>query len=276
MYTSSFAKFARTLGLAVSGLLLIGSARADIVSTIQNAKSGTTVNVSGTYSVTVRINVPSGVTVTGPATFNFNGASAGFVPGSNTRLNQLTVTNVNGVGIYIYGTSGSIINSCVATGNKNTGIQIQGAGATNNTIQYCQSYSNVDTATYGQNADGFTCKFGTGSGNVFKNCISHNNSDDGWDLWQAGAPVTITSCQAYSNGSLSQGNGNGFKMGASGDKNAHVMTSDTAHNNSGTTGCGFTQNGNTGATKITGCNSYSNKNKDVLNNCVVSGSTMQL
>lgn len=276
MSTSSLVKFPRIVGLAAAGLFLLGSARADIVSTIQNAKSGTTVNVSGTYSVTTRINVPSGVTVTGPATFNFNGASAGFVPGNNVRLNQITVTNVNGVGIYIYGTSGSVINSCVATGNKNTGIQIQGAGATNNTIQYCQSYNNVDTATYGQNADGFTCKFGTGSGNVFKNCISHNNSDDGWDLWQAGAPVTITSCQSYSNGSLSQGNGNGFKMGASGDHNAHVMTSDTAHNNSGTTGCGFTQNGNTGATKITGCNSYSNKNKDVLNNCVISGSTMQL
>jgi len=87
----------------------------------------------------------------------------------------------------------------------------------------------------------------------------------------------VTSCQAYSNGSLSAGNGNGFKMGSSGMNLAHVMTSDVAHNNSGTTGCGFTQNGNTGATKIISCNSYSNKNKDVLTNCVLSGgSTMQL
>src|SRR5476651_2642883 len=86
---------------AVATLLGCSLAKADIVSTIESAKSGTTVNVSGTYSVTVRINVPSGVTVTGPATFNFNGATAGFVPGSNCRLNQLTVTGVNGVGIYI-------------------------------------------------------------------------------------------------------------------------------------------------------------------------------
>jgi pectate disaccharide-lyase len=143
-------------------------AKADIVSDIQNASSGTTVYVSGTYSISTRINVPSGVTVKGPATFNFNGASAGFVPGNNTRLDQLTVTNVNGVGIYIYNTSGSVINSCVAHGNKNTGIQIQGSGARNNTIQYCQSYNNIDTATSGQNADGYAAKFSTGTGNVFK------------------------------------------------------------------------------------------------------------
>jgi len=270
-------RLARIAGLGATVLLGAGALHADIVSTIQNAASGTTINVSGTYSVTTRINVPSGVKVVGPATFNFNGASAGFVPGSNTRLDQLTVTNVNGVGIYIYGTSGSVINSCIATGNKNTGIQIQGSGATNNTIQYCQSYSNVDTATYGQNADGFACKFSTGSGNVFKNCLGHHNSDDGWDFWQAGAAVTVTSCQAYNNGSLSQGNGNGFKMGSSGMSLVHVMTSCKAYSNSGTTGCGFTQNGNTGATKIISCSSYSNKSKDVLTNCVLSGgSSMQL
>lgn len=271
-------RLAKVLSVGFAAASIGGSAAlADIVSTIQGAASGTTIKVSGTYSITTRINVPSGVTVTGPATFNFNGASAGFVPGNNTRLNQLTVTNVNGVGIYIYGTSGNIINSCIATGNKNTGIQIQGAGAKNNTIQYCQAYNNIDTATYGQNADGYACKFSTGTGNLFKNCLGHHNSDDGWDFWQAGAPVSVTSCQAYNNGSLAQGNGNGFKMGSSGMNLVHVMTSCKAYSNSGTTGCGFTQNGNTGATKIIGCSSYSNKSKDVLTNCVLSGgSAMQL
>jgi len=259
-------------------LLTLGAvaARADIVSTIQGAKSGTTVNVSGTYNISVRINVPSGVTVTGPATFNFGGASAGFVPGNNVHLNQLTVTGVNGVGIYIYGTSGSVINSCVAEGNQNTGIQIQASGANNNTIQYCQSYNNIDTATQGQNADGITCKFGAGSGNVIKNCIMHDNADDASDLWQAGAPVTFTSCTAYSNGKLSQGNGNGFKMGSSGMNLAHSYTSCISHNNSGVNGgSGFNQNGNVGAVHLTTCHSYSNQNKDVLNNCILSNCTMQ-
>jgi len=268
------------LNVSLSIALLIAgatAARADIVSTIESAKSGTTVNVSGTYSVTVPINVPGGVTVTGPATFNFNNAANGFVcNGNNVRLNQITVTGSGNVGIYIYGHSGCVINSCVAEGNANTGIQIQASGASNNTIQYCQSYNNVDTATQGQNADGITCKFGAGSGNVIKNCIMHDNADDGSDLWQAAAPVTFVSCSAYSNGKLSQGNGNGFKMGASGDKNAHSYTSCIAHNNSGVNGgSGFNQNGNTGAVHLTTCHSYSNQNKDVLNNCVLSNCTMQ-
>ena len=127
----------------------------------------------------------------------------------------------------------------------------------------------------GQNADGFACKFGTGTGNKFVNCDAHQNSDDGYDFWQAGAAITVTGCQAYNNGSLAQGNGNGFKMGASGDHNAHVFNNCTAHNNSGTSGCGFTQNGNTGNVHLTGCNSYSNKHVDVLNNCTLVNCTMQ-
>jgi parallel beta-helix repeat protein len=250
-------------------------AQADIIDTIQAAKSGTTVNVSGTYSVSRQCNVPSGVTVTGPATFNFNNAGNGFVPGNNVRLNSITVTGVNHPGIYIYGTAGCVINSCVAEGNLNSGIQIQGSGAKNNTIQYCQSYNNVDTATAGQNADGYSCKFSSGSGNKFVSCIAHDNADDGYDLWQAGAAVTFTSCQAYSNGKLAQGNGNGFKMGSSGMNLAHTLTSCISHNAGGTTGCGFTQNGNVGNCHLTTCHSYSNKHTDVLNNCTLSNCTMQ-
>jgi parallel beta-helix repeat protein len=260
-----------------AGIVLAGSlmAQADIIDTIQAAKSGTTVKVSGTYSVSRQCNVPAGVTVTGPATFNFNNAGNGFVPGNNVRLNQITVTGVNHPGIYIYGKSGCVINSCNATGNKDTGIQIQGSGAANNSIQYCQSYNNVDTATAGQNADGFACKFGSGSGNKFITCYASNNSDDGFDLWQAGAAVTFTGCQAWSNGKLSAGNGNGFKLGSSGMSLAHSLTSCISHNNAGTTGCGFTQNGNTGNTHLTTCHSYSNKHTDVLNNCTLSNCTMQ-
>lgn len=265
--------------LSSVALLVAGAvgARADIVSTIESAKSGQTVYVSGTYSVTVPIYVPGGVTVTGPATFKFNNAANGFIcNGNNVRLNQITVTGSGNVGIYIYGVSGCVINSCVAEGNANTGIQIQGSGANNNTIQYCQSYNNVDVATQGQNADGITCKFGAGSGNVIKNCIIHDNADDASDLWATGAPVTFLNCTAYSNGKLAQGNGNGFKMGSSGMNLAHSYTSCIAHNNSGVNGgSGFNQNGNVGAVRLTTCHSYSNQNKDVLNNCVLVNCTMQ-
>jgi hypothetical protein len=259
--------------IVMAGSLL---AQADIIDTIQAAKSGTTVNVSGTYSVSRQCLIPAGVTVTGPATFNFNNAGNGMVPnGNNVRLNQISVTGVNHPGIYIYNRSGCVINSCNSYGNKDTGIMIQGSGSANNSIQYCQAYNNYDSATGGQNADGFGCKFGSGSGNKFVSCISHNNSDDGYDLWQAGAAVTFTSCQAYSNGSGSAGNGNGFKMGSSGMNLAHTLTSCIAHNEGGTTGCGFTQNGNTGNCHLTTCHSYSNKHTDVLNNCSLSNCTMQ-
>jgi parallel beta-helix repeat protein len=269
--------------VALSGLLLACSAtrtaKADIVSTIEDAASGSTISVSGTYSVTVPIYVPAGVTINGPATFNFNKAANGIIlQKGNDHLNELTVTNSGNVGIYVYESANNVVNSCIAEGNANTGIQVQGSGASNNSIQYSQAYNNIDTATDGQNADGIDVKFGAGTGNVLKNDISQNNADDGYDFWEAGNVVTVTSCQSYSNGKLTEGNGNGFKMGAAGDDIAHVYTSCIAHNNSSpndTGGSGFTTNGNTGKCKLTTCHSYSNQSNDVLGNSVLSNCTMQ-
>jgi parallel beta-helix repeat protein len=265
-------------GLAAAAVFAVCSAgRADIIDTIQAAKSGQTVNVSGTYSVNRQCNVPDGVTVTGPATFNFNNAGNGFVPGNNVRLNSLTVTGVNHPGIYIYGKSGCVINSCIAMGNKDTGIQIQASGANNNTIQYCQGKQNADSS--GGNADGIDVKFGSGTGNVLKNCDAHQNSDDGYDFAGAGAPVTVNNCTAYSNGSWGGkvGNGDGFKMGLSGyPGEAHHYTGCTAHDNTaGDTGSGFDSNNNTGGCVLTQCHSYNNKQADRLQNCTLINCTMQ-
>jgi len=267
-------QFGITLSAVVLGAIV---SRADIIDTIQAAKSGQTVNVSGTYSVTRQCNVPDGVTVTGPATFNFNNAGNGFVPGNNVHLNSLTVSGVNHPGIYIFGKSGCVINSCIGKGNKDTGIQIQGTGANNNTIQFCQGIQNADSA--GGNADGFACKFSSGTGNVFKNCDAHQNSDDGYDFAAAGAPVTVNNCSAYSNGNWNgkTGNGCGFKMGLSGyPGEAHHYNSCIAHNNTaGDTGSGFDSNNNTGGCVLTTCHSYSNKQADRLQNCVLNNCTMQ-
>jgi len=266
----------KCIGAGITTALLTGAiAKADIRSTIQAAASGTTVTCSGTYSLTASITVPSGVTVKG-GTFNFNNAGNGFVlSGTNCKLYSLTVTAVNHPGIYIYGGSGCRVDSCTTTSNYNTGIQIQGSTAKNNTIYNCISKTNYDSATGGQNADGYACKFSTGSGNLFQSCDAHQNSDDGWDFWQAGAGVTVTGCKSYSNGSGSAGNGNGFKFGSSGMSIAMTYTSCTAYSNAGTTGHGFDTNGNTGSHKLTGCKSYSNKTADRLGNSVLSGCTMQ-
>jgi pectate disaccharide-lyase len=133
-----------------------------------------------------------------------------------------------------------------------------------NLILNCDSYDNADAT--GENADGFACKLTTGNGNVFRGCISHNNSDDGWDLFtktETGAigPVTIEDCIAYNNGMLSNGtvpssgDGNGFKLG--GDKIAvnHIVRRCIAFNNKKH---GFTHNSNSGSIQISNCTSWHN------------------
>jgi hypothetical protein len=273
------------VSLCVAAIVLgvtVTKANNAIVATIQGAASGTTVTVSGTYSgITTRIQVPSGVTVKGPATFVFTtGASADgfYVPAGNSgvTLTSLTVEGANH-GIMIYGSSCSI-QSCIAMANQNSGIEVIGSSAKNNTINNCQSKQNADNASGGGNADGFACKQSASSGNKFSNCDAHQNSDDGYDFEKAASPVTVTSCKSYNNGSYNglTGNGDGFKMGISGDNVAHTYTSCTAYSNvNGDTGDGFDQNGNAGKIHLTTCHSYSNKQNDRLTNVTLTNCTMQ-
>ena len=253
--------------------------KADIRDTIQAAASGTTVNVSGTYSVSKSIHVPSGVTVSGTATFAFtDNTQDGFVVDSgksNVKLTGFTVKGANH-GFHIYGNHVTI-DSCWAQYNVNSGFELQGSGAYSCTINNCQGKYNADSS--GGNADGFAVKFGTGTGNKVTNCSGHDNSDDGYDYAGAGAPVTTSNCQAYNNGYYNgkTGNGCGFKMGLAGYPNeAHNYTSCVAHNNTkGDTGSGFDSNNNTGGIHLTTCHSYSNKQADRLQNCVLNNCTMQ-
>jgi hypothetical protein len=261
---------------------LAAKANNPIVNTIQNASYGSTVTVSGTYTgISTRIVVPSGVTVKGPATFVFTtGASADgfYIPSSNhnVTLQSLTVTGANH-GIMVYGYSNSI-QSCISYGNQNTGIELIGSAATNNVVNNCQGKQNADNASGGGNADGFASKQGTGSGNKFTNCDAHQNSDDGWDLEKSLQPVTISGCTSYNNGYYNglRGNGNGFKLGISGDNVAHILTNSNAHDNTqGDSAHGIAANHNTGRIQISGCHTYNNKNKDDLGNAVVTNSTLQ-
>lgn len=272
------------LGVSLSiGLLMAGVAAVQannaIVATIQAAKSGTTVNVSGTYSgITTKISVPSGVTVKGTATFQFSSTSNDgfYVPStsSGVTLQGFTVTGANH-GIICYGPSCKIT-SCIAVGNANTGIELIGSSAKNCTVSSCQSKQNADSS--GGNADGFGCKQGASSGNKFTGCDAHQNSDDGWDLEKSTAVVVISGCTSYSEGSWNgkTGNGNGFKLGISGDNVAHQLLSSNAHNNTaGDSAHGIAANHNTGKLVLTGDHTYSNKNKDDLGNAVVTNCTLQ-
>ena len=268
----TFSKTQKCLGVIVAiAALGFTVAKADIRDTIQNAKSGTTVSCSGSYTVS-KIVVPGGVTVKGPATFNFNSSSAdGFsISASSVTLQSLTIKGANH-GVYCKGSSCKC-SSLTTTGNHNTGIDMDGASGYS--VSGCTSYNNADSS--GGNADGFGAKDGTGSGS-WSSCTAYNDSDDGFDFYGANGKQTVSGCQAYSNGSYNgkTGNGDGFKMGGSYNV-AHAYSSCTAHNNTaGSTARGFDTNHNTAKISLSSCHSYSNKNKDVLGNCTLSNCTMQ-
>jgi len=268
------------ISLAVATWLASGlAARADIRDTIQNAKSGTTVTCSGTYTLTQTISVPSGVTVKGPATFKWTTGSSGvngFIIGtgiSGVKLQSLTVQGA-AHGIFIYG-SGCTVSSCTSHDNTGSGFEIIGTGSKNNTFSSCVAYNNCDSS--GGNADGFSAKNNSSTGNKFSNCTAHGNSDDGFDYYSASSPIVTSGCQSYSNGSCNgkTGNGVGFKMGGSGYSASHSFTSCVAHNSTGNTGSGFDSNNNGAKLYLTTCHSYSNKQKDRLVNVSLSNCTMQ-
>lgn len=115
-------------------------------------------------------------------------------------------------------------------------------GASYNTIINCDSYNNFDSNSYGEHADGFVVvgrksdkKPFVGIGNKFISCRAWGNSDDGFDLWMAGNPVTLINCLAFKNGydewgvgeEKFKGNGNGFKLGVDNNyghaQDAHIV-----------------------------------------------------
>ncbi len=98
----------------------------------------------------------------------------------------------------------------------------------NNLIVNCDAYNNYDNYSegeYGGNTDGFGAHLGSpgSTGNVFRNCRAWWNSDDGFDLINCIAPVTIENCVAFYNGFrpgtlFPAGDGTGFKAGGFGMK----------------------------------------------------------
>ncbi len=131
-------------------------------------------------------------------------------------------------------------------------------GAEYNTIINCDSYNNFDSNSHGQHADGFVIAGHKsdptpfiGVGNRFINCRSWGNSDDGYDCWEAGNPISFTNCLAFDNGKDIwhrgdfQGDGNGFKLGVHNrlghPRDAHIVTHCKAWNNRGR---GFDSNDN--------------------------------
>ncbi|MGW1595672.1 carbohydrate-binding protein [Streptomyces sp. NPDC002343] len=183
--------------------------------------------------------------------------------GNYWRLYGLTVQHAGDNGIYVGG-SNNVVERVVTAYNRDTGLQLGRIASTtpssqwpsNNLIVSSESHDNADSD--GEDADGFAAKLTTGTGNVFRYDVSHNNIDDGWDLYTKTdtgpiGPVTIEYSLAYGNGTLSDGtvnsNGdrNGYKLGGDDIAVDHVVQHSIAYKNGHH---GFTYNSNPGTMTI--------------------------
>jgi hypothetical protein len=128
----------------------------------------------------------------------------------------ITGSNNQSVGFTFYGGSSCTMNQVNVHDGMCAGIEMSEA-AGNNLIYQCDCYNltGLDSYSIG-NADGFGCH-ASGTGNIFRQCRSWNNSDDGYDCLNAAASVTFDTCWSYKNGN-NGGNGNGFKVGGWGSQ----------------------------------------------------------
>ncbi|WP_324719942.1 right-handed parallel beta-helix repeat-containing protein [Salinimicrobium sp. HB62] len=178
--------------------------------------------------------------------------------------------HIKGVDVFKAGDNGMLITGhnnlvefCTFSECSDTGLQL-GSGASNNTILNSDSFYNADSTL--ENADGFAAKLDVGTGNKFVGCRAWQNLDDGWDGYlRNGDNVTTIheNCWSIQNGylkdgSVSGGDGNGFKTGGSDDKdlkhNAIYIRSIAVGNRFD----GFDHNSNRGEVTLYNCSAYDN------------------
>ena len=185
----------------------------------------------------------------------------------------ITIRKAGDNGMLLSGNNNTIDN-CIFEKNRDSGLQISRYNddyttivqwPSHNLILNCEAFDNKDAGA--ENADGFAAKLTSGEGNIFRGCISHNNIDDGWDLFTKNktgpiGAVLFENCVAYNNGTLTNGtttaNGdkNGFKLGGQGIPVNHILRGCVAFGNGQH---GFTDNNNMGAIEMTNNTSYNNE-----------------
>jgi hypothetical protein len=197
------------------------------------------------------------------------------VNGNYWRIAGLVVERAGDNGIFVGG-SNNIVERTVTRFNRDTGLQLSRIASdtpnaqwpANNLILSAESHDNADSD--GEDADGFAAKLTVGSGNIFRYAVSHNNIDDGWDLYTKTdtgpiGVVTIEDSLAYSNGTLSNGgqagNGdrNGYKLGGEDIKVDHIVRRNIAYRNGKH---GFTYNSNPGSLTISNNISIDNSERN--------------
>lgn len=185
------------------------------------------------------------------------------VNGDYWHVKGLVVEHAGDNGIFVGGHHNTLERT-VTRFNRDTGLQLSRIASTtprdqwpsDNLVLSAESHDNADSD--GEDADGFAAKLTVGSGNVFRYAVSHNNIDDGWDLYTKtdtgpiGA-VTIEDSLAYENGTLSDGSQNssgdrnGYKLGGEDIGVDHVIRRSIAYDNGKH---GFTYNRNLGTMSV--------------------------
>ena len=150
-----------------------------------------------------------------------------------------------------------VVEDCTFYDAGTTGFQISRINSSDatiytwpsyNVVKSCESFNNCDPSK--NNADGFAAKLTVGYGNVFEDCISHHNLDDGWDCYtklNSGAigAVVLENCISYKQGYqlLDDGTdkdwdatsgGNGYKLGGEGIYVEHMLKDCISFNNKAT------------------------------------------
>ncbi|MCF1598124.1 carbohydrate-binding protein [Streptomyces muensis] len=258
------------------------SAPTTLTSAIGRISAGGTIYLrGGTYNHSSTVTIPAGNNGTASArtklsaypgerpVLNFSAQSESSsnrglqVMGSYWHVHGIVVERAGDNGIYVGG-SDNVIERTVTRFNRDTGLQLGRIASStpkdqwpsDNLIVSAESHDNADSD--GEDADGFAAKLTTGTGNVFRHTVAHNNIDDGWDLYtkpDTGAigPVTIEDSLAYENGTLSDGsqagNGdrNGYKLGGEDIAVNHVVRRSIAYDNGKH---GFTYNSNPGTMTV--------------------------
>ncbi len=242
-----------------------------LISAASNATAGDTINITANITLSKQLQFLKSGTSSKPITVNGNKYTincskySGWgvkVNGSYINFKNFYVTKAQDCGMVFQSGGNNRCEYCKFTYNGDSGLQVYNA-AHDVTVTGCESYYNYDSANGGENADGFAAKLSGGKNIKFNKCVAKYNSDDGWDLYGQPYQVTMNQCEASYNGyrdssltTTANGDGNGFKLGKSGQSVSHRVLTCTAKNN---LAYGIDANGNTATMTITNCTVSGNK-----------------
>ena len=236
---------------------------------IAEGNNGTSSNMKKIYAY------GDGVPTVDFSAMSENSSNRGIVLAANYwDVKGITIKGAGDNGMLLAGNN-NIIENCTFRENHDSGLQLSRYNSSynsisqwpsNNLIRDCLSTENVDSGR--EDADGFAAKLTCGEGNKFLNCTSIYNCDDGWDLYTKAdtgpiGVVTMENCEAsyngkFTDGSLTDGDGNGFKLGDDTASVPHVLKNCVANYNAKN---GYTGNGNPATFIMDNCTGTGNAEK---------------